>query len=623
MSQPDPVSLLAQDFPPADFEQWRALVDKALKGASFAKRLVTRTADGLALDPLYTPKDALPEAPAPGQLPLVRGRKAEASGFGWDILTLIEEGNPHDANRAILEDLEGGSNGVLIQLAAPAQTGVELKSQQDAAQLLAGVHLDLASVAFKGGAGSLAWAGHVIDALPALGGTQGQRRLALNLDPIGTLARLGTAGQPIAQALVEAVAIAGKLHAAETNATSLLVDGTIAHEAGGSEGQELAFMAACLVAYLKAFDDAGVAPEAALPQIAVALSADTDIFLTTAKFRAARQIVARIAEACGAGTVASAVSLGAVTSARMMTRVDPYTNVLRTTVATSGAAFGGADAILVLPFTHALGAPTAFSRRLARNSQIVAQEESNLGRVVDPAGGSWYVEQTTQQLAARAWDLFQHIEKEGGIVAALASGNVQDQIEQTVTERAKAIATGRIELTGVTTFPNLAPDGIDVAARTTPTPILVPLEVKILAPISLAAPFEHLRAASATAPKVFLASLGSVAEHTSRANYILNLLASGGISCVAPGSVETAQEAASAFATSGCSVAVLASSDAVYATHAVDTARSLKAAGAGHVALAGRPGEHEAAWREAGVDSFIFAGQDRVALLTELHGLSA
>ena len=404
-------------------------------------------------------------------------------------------------------------------------------------------------------------------------------------------------------------------------ARTLLVDATIPHDAGASEAQELAFMASALVMYLRAFEAAGVSPASALPQINIHIAVDTDLFLSAAKLRAARTVIARIASVTGGAEAAAKIRLTAITSARMMARRDPWTNMLRTTAATAAAAFGGADAILALPFTHALGASDAFSRRIARNSQIIAQEDSHLGRVADPAGGSWYVEQATREIAEKAWTLFQAIEAVG-LEAALVSGKLQDEIAATQEQRAKAIATGRSELTGVSAFPLLGADGVTVVPRPAAPPIATQPVVRPLAPVRLCAPFEALRDradAAAVRPEVFLAALGAIGDHTARSAWIRNLLASGGLGATPADGYPTAADAAAAFKASGARVAVIASSDAVYAVEAETTARALKAAGATQIAMAGRPGDRETAYRAAGIGRFIFAGQDMLEMLSALH----
>ena len=618
------IAALASGFDAASLDQWRALVDKALKGGDFDKRLVARLPDGLAIKPLYTRADAGAEAAAPGFAPFTRGAHGSVDGFGWHILSLIDGGDAASANRAILADLEGGSNGILLTCAAPGQPGVPISSPSDAATLLSGVHLDFASLDLDAGLAATTIARHILDALPALDGTPGRRNLAFNLDPLGCLARYGFTGEPIAAALTRATALAKEIRATEPSARTLLINAALYHEAGASESQEAALLAATLAAYLRAFESAGVSPAQALPQLNVRLAVDTDIFLTAAKLRAARTLVARISSACGAPEAASHVRLTTITSARMMAKRDPWTNMLRVTAATSASAFGGADALCVLPYTHALGSSDAFSRRIARNTQIVAQEESHLGRVLDPAGGSWYVEQATHEIATAAWSLFQEIEAAGGLASALTSGLIQDRIAAVSAARTKAIATGRTELTGISAFPLLGPDGVTVAPRPPALALTHTPEIRPLAPIRLAAPYEQLRDAAdaaRTPPAVFLAALGAIPDHTARSTWVRNFLASGGISAQPTDGYTTPEDASAAFISSGARVAVIASSDAVYATHAIATARALKAAGATHIALAGRPGDSEPALKAAGIDRFLYAGQDAVQTLTQLQAV--
>ena len=387
-------------------------------------------------------------------------------------------------------------------------------------------------------------------------------------------------------------------------------------------------MLATLVAYLRACEAAGLAPAEALPKIVVGIAADDDHFLTFDKLRAARRLIWKVAEASGAGEAAAKVRIASATSFRMMARRDPWTNILRTTIACAGAVIGGADSIVVLPFTVALGKPDRFARRIARNVQIVLQEESNLGRVADPAGGSWYVEKLTDDVAQAAWKVFQDIEGKGGMAAALASGHVQDMIAATAAARDKAIATGRMELTGVSAFPLLGDDGVKVEPWTAPKAAAAAyaVTVKALRSHRLAQPFEDLRDAADAArtagkePTVFLASLGEIVQHNVRSTWVQNYLASGGIACLKSDGYASAEEAATAFKASGATVACICSSDAVYAERAEATARALKAAGAKTLLMAGRPGDKEAAFKAAGVDQFLFAGGDAVATLKGLLG---
>ena len=617
---------LASGFTPATYEKWRQLVDKALKGADFERRLVAKTADGLRIEPLYSRADTLPGAQAavPGKAPFTRGTHAAAQNLGWQIHQRVVEADPKAANKTILEELEGGANGAVLQITGPGQNGIRIASADDAAETLPGVLVDYAPIQILGGVAGLEAARHYLRALAALkreaGGTAVSR---LNVDPIGTFARFGATWAPVEQAVADTVKLSAEVRKAERPLTTILVDATVPHEAGASEAQELAFLAASLVAYLRAFEKAGTKPKDAFPQIAFAVSVDTDLFLNAAKVRAARKIIARIAEASGAS--AASTHITAVTSARMMAKRDPWTNMLRTTAACAAGAFGSADAVTVLPFTWALGIPDRFARRIARNTQLVLQEESQLGRVADPIGGSWYVEKLTDELATRAWTIFQDLEAEGGIIAALSSGGLQDDIAKIAEMRAKNIATGRIELTGVSVFPFLGNDGVKIPPF--PATAAAPQEtVRALTPHRLGEAFEKLRdagdaflAKTGKRKRVFMANLGEIAEHNRRSQWMWNFLATGGIEGLTSDGYQSPAEAAEAFKASGAKIACICSSDDVYALQAEAAAKALKAAGAARVFLAGRPGEAEAALRAAGVDGFLYAGQDAIATLEGLH----
>ena len=619
---------LAADFEPATREMWLALVDKAIKGGDFETRLVSRTADGLRIEPLYTRAEWREETNAamPAAAPFTRGTRATVEGLGWEIHQLVAEPDPEAASTALLEELEGGANGIVLQIRAPGQFGVRIASAEDMARVLSGVHLDLAAVQLKAGLSGNAAVRHFLAALPLAGARPGTARGFLNLDPIGAMARWGTLPAPIDEALAEAMALAREARHSVPALRTVCIDAAIYHEAGCSEGQELAALAATLVAYLRTFEAAGTAPADAIEHLSFVLAADTDQFLTIAKLRAARRLIWRIADAAGAGPAAAKLHLTATTSGRMMAKRDPWTNMLRTTLACAGAGLGGADAITVAPFTWALGRPTAFARRIARNIQIVLQEECSLGRVLDPSGGSWYVERLTDDLARTAWRRFQEIEAKGGIIAALADGFVQDQIAATAEARARAIATGRVEQTGVSAFPLLGGDGVEVAPHPAPPPITGKQMARPLTPHRAAEPFEALRdaadahaARSGRPPHVFLANLGQIADHTSRSAWVKNYLAAGGIEALTSDGYANAEAAAAAFKASGAGAACICSSDAIYAEQAVAGAKSLKAAGAGLVLMAGRPGESEAALKAAGVDQFLFAGTDAVATLKGLQ----
>lgn len=613
------VEPLSGDFAPATGEAWRKLVDKVLKGGDFEKRLVARTADGIAVQPLYVRSDR----------PVNAGRALPATGMSpghWDIRQRHALVDPKAANAAILEDLEGGVSSVLLQIEAPGQAGLPATSAalQGA---LAGVLLDACGVALDAREGAPETARALIEVWQAAGVAAAHRQGAFNYDPLGVLAATGSLREPLETALVKAAGILGDAEGMP-HVTALVADGRPYHEAGASEAQELAAMLATLVAYLRACEAGGRAPAAALPKIAIGLAADADLFLTIAKLRAARRLVTRVAESCGAAKVAALVPLTVSTSARMLAARDPWVNILRTTIATAGAAFGGASAMTVLPFSWALGQPDGFARRVARNTHLVLQEESSLARVADPAGGSFYMERLTDDLAKAAWALFQDIEGKGGMATVLQDGSWQAKIGETAAARAKRIATGREQLTGVSAFPLLGDDGVKTVPHpAAPAVVAGKTSVTALKAQRLAEPFERLRdaadahrARTGKRPQVFLASLGDLAVHSARTTWMRNFLAAGGVEAVGDADIYASADAGKAFADSGAAVACLCSSDATYAELGEATAGALKAAGAKQVLLAGRPKDEEAALKAAGVDMFVYAGIDAIDVLTRLHG---
>lgn len=619
---------LMEGFSVPERAQWLALVEKALKGADFERRLVARTADGLRIAPVYGRADA-PQGGSgqqPGAAPYLRGASSATITPPWDIRQIYAETDAAKFNAAVLEDLEGGTTSLKLQIAGPGRCGLA----PDAGTLgaaLKGVMLDVCPIALEAGEATAKAAASLAELWRAVNISDKARLGALNGDPLGTLARSGSLGQPLDAALAEAAGLAkGALGA--PHLTALVADGHPYHAAGASEGQELAIVLATLTAYLRALDAAGIAPADALPKIAINLAVDADQIMGLAKLRAARRLVWQVAEACGAGEAVAQMTFGAETSLRMMAKHDPWVNMLRTTIACATAAMGGAQSIAVLPFTWALGPPDGFARRMARNTHLVLQEESGLGRVLDPAGGSFAIESLTADLAATAWKLFQEIEAAGGMAAALNSGRIQDDIGKVAEARAKQVATGRMEMTGVSAFPKLGDDGVKV----TPWPDVPPpadsgiVRIRRLVARRIAEPFEALRASAeahaartGTPAKVFLACVGDLASHGARATWIANFLAAGGIAVEQSAPLASAEEAPATFETSGATIACICGADATYADLGGPVASALKSSGARRVYLAGRPKGLEAGLQAAGVDAFIYAGTDALETLGALH----
>lgn len=668
------------------YEQWVAEVEKALKGAPFDKRMYTKTYEGVTLKPIYTQQDwpsAGDPSGFPGATPFTRGSTASGGRVnGWDFRQTYLYPDPAKGNEIILHELTLGVTSLLLQFDQasragldgddPAaaeiagQDGIMLYCVDDLDRLLTGVQLDLAPVALRAG-------GQFLPAAALLMALWQRRRTkpadakgAFNADPLGTLAATGSLPTDISTAVAQAAELAKYTAATYPQVTALAVDTSPYHDAGAIETVDLAASMATALAYLKAMTAAGMSIDDACRQIQFIYSVPADQFLGICKLRAARKLWARVAEVCGASEPARAMRLHAVSAYRMMSKRDPWVNMLRTTVACFAAAVGGADAVTINPYDAVLGGPgDELGRRIARNTQIILNEESNLSKVVDPGGGSWYIETRTDELARLAWGEFQAIEKAGGMVQCLTDGSFAEKIAAGYAQREANLAKRRDPLTGVSEFPNIgeapvARESIDFPALRTAaagrlsakrdsegaTSALAavksggdglvaaaaagasisgmakalagaPVTISPLPKHRLAEQFEALRDASEAfkvktgkSPAIFLANLGTIAQHTGRATFSKNFFEVAGIETISNEGFSDAAACTAAFKASGAKVAILCSSDGVYEELAVPTAQALKSAGCSYLFLAGAPGDKKDLYTGAGVDDFIFMGCD-------------
>ena len=609
----------AADFPATNEADWRKLVEAALKGGSFEKRLVSRTYDGLRVEPLY--------GRAAGAKPIA-GRKAAAA---WTLMQRVDHPDPAAANAQALQDLENGATGLTLVFASSLNAngyGLDA-SPETIARALDGVELNAGiTIDFNLSPATRTAVQHFAALVKARKLAPASVDMRASINPIGGLAATGTSPMPWSELSKLVTANIRILAEQGYRGPFAVADGRIIHNAGGSEAQELAFAIAAAVDCLRALETGGVPLEAARSMIYFRLAADADEFLTIAKFRAIRKLWARVEAACGLAPKPTIVA--AETAWRMMTQRDPYVNMLRTTVAVAAAGLGGADNIVVLPHTAALGLPDASARRVARNTQLILLDESNLAKVADPAAGSGAIEDLTSKLAAAAWALFQEIEKVGGAWASLESGLLQREVAAVRAERQKAAARRKDAMTGTSDYPNLSENSaavLDVAPVTPPKEGGAVPTIEPLPSIRLAEPFEALRDKSdailkktGARPKVFLANLGRLADFTARAMFAKNFYEAGGIEALGNDGFKDQAEMVAAFKASGAKLACLTSSDKVYEAQAVGAAKALTAAGA-TVHLAGRGGEQEADLRQAGVKAFIFVGCDVVSTLRGAHDI--
>jgi methylmalonyl-CoA mutase len=642
---------LAADFPQATREQWLKRVEGVLKGADFQKKLVSRSHDGIDVQPLY-PK-------AEGSAPIAR----EEAGR-WRVSQRVDHPDPQKAYELALLDLEGGADALtLVTHKAPSAHGfgVRIDSLDDLDRTLSGVMLDLIHLRLDAGGHGRQMAALVLALAERRGHNPSDLSLDLGLDPIGAMAAQGRMS-------ASWDAVAGRMgdtlsHLSDQGfaGRAFLADGRVYHEAGASEAQELAGVLATGVGYLRALETGGHSLDAARRALSFLLVADADEFLTVAKLRALRRLWAQVEQACGLEP--RPIRLHAETAWRMTTRRDPWVNMLRTTVAAFSAGIGGADAITVLPFTAALGLSDAFARRIARNIQLILLDEANLARVADPAAGAGGFEALTDALCERAWGLFQEIEREGGILESLKGDRLQARIAAVRAQREKAVATRREPITGTSEFPNINEAEVSVllpmpAAQASPASALpsaptsaetsfaslarmagqgatlpqlagtasgpVPVAIAPLPSLRTAEPFERLRnradaylAKTGSRPKVFLANLGPISAFTARATFAKNFFEAGGIEAIMTDGFSDQDELRQAYSDSRAKLSCICSTDEIYERHAAETAETLRSAGSNLIYLAGRPGDHEAAWTHSGITGFIFAGCDTLKVLSQ------
>ena len=583
--------------------------DPAELGAEPERALDSETYEGFPIRPLYTEADELAEPALPGRWPFVRGGDALRDvKSGWKVAEVFPAGasSVEQTNGAILLGLTEGVSALSLRL---GPGGID---PADLDRALEGVYLDLVPLVVEVTGDGPVYRATAEALLGMLAGLDGDQRSRLSVDLGGDplVAPLADRAAPTLADVTDVAAAVAEGHDGHVRAVT--VDGPALHDLGANASWELGAAIGAGVAYLRILTDAGLPVATALRQIAFRVAADDDQFMTIAKLRAVRQLWARVAEVAGAPE-AGAATVHAVTSLPMMAQRDPWVNMLRTTVAAFGAGVGGADTVLVHPFDVAIeggfpGTARTFARRIARNTQLLLLEESHLGRVLDPAGGSWFVEDLTRSVAEEAWRNFQEIEAAGGFEAAREQ--VQARIAEVAQRRSVDIAHRRTAVTGVNEFPNLAE---------VPLPQGDPLPTVR----RYAADFEALRdrsdaylARTGSRPTAVLLPLGPLAEHNIRTTFAANLLASGGIDAVNPGTVTADTVAAVLADGAGAEVAVLCGTDARYGQEVAAVVAAARAAGADHILLAGP--EKAVAGAEPTPDGYVTAKIDAVAVLSDL-----
>ena len=664
-------------FPPVTKAEWLAKVEADLKGAS-PDRLRSTGPGGLVVEPLYTREDPAGASPAgfPGVPPYIRG---SAPAGAWIIRQEYDDPRPAVCKQQIEQDLAHGVEGIWVRLGP--RSGCRIFTMSELEELFSSVDLQSTSVWVDGGADGLATAAGLLAIATRKGVAHDVLRGGFGLDPVGLLARDGRiqGGLNARLAGLRDLGFWCAEHASGMRAVS--VSGDPYDGGGASTAQELAYTVATGLEYLRQLTDAGLSVDQAAKQIGFSYAISGDFFTQIAKLRAARWVWAKVVTAAGGQADAAAMAIHCRTSRFTKTERDPWVNMLRVTAECTAAVLGGAQSVATLPFDCVIGPPDALSQRVARNTQVVLREESHLDAVADPAGGSWFVENLTNDLARAAWSELQRVEASGGIVAALGSGYVVTAVSEVAAGRRKSLARRKTPIVGVSEYPNLSEasverepvsaeqvrdlvkgslDRLDLGAhrdallalsKTVADPgrkLGALVEAAMAATTSgtdmygVAAVLQHgqpsfhvepipqWRAAEAweqlrrrsdaceVRPTAFLANLGSIPSHKARSTWVQNLLAGAGIGAVPNDGFHDAAGLARAFEESRAPLAVVCGSDADYESMLEPAVAALKRAGCSRLLVAGRPKVDEAVLRDSGVSDFVFVGADVLGVMSDV-----
>ena len=674
------------EFTPPTDEEWKAACEALLKGAPFEKKMFTKTYEGITFDPMYTRKhteEILPKSVMPGMGDYLRG--IDAAGYigkPWGIAQACDETLPSENNELLRHENDKGATIYHIVLDSASRAGVDARQAErvgdtgtsvttveDMHTLLDGLDLAKFPLYVYAGANAVPLLALVAAARRAAGEAVGKLHGIIGSDPIGALVTDGKLSASL-EAHYDSLAAAARW--AVKNAPRLrtvFVRSDVYSSGGANDVQEVATCLATATAYLRALCERGLTIDEAASQIAFCFSMGANFFLQIAKLRAVRPLWAQIVKAFGGSAEAQKMHIHARPALFFKTIYDPYVNMLRNTTEIFSGVVGGIDSFESAPFDEPIRKGDEFSRRIARNVQIMLQEEFGLLQPIDPAGGSWAVETLTRQMKEKIWAAFQGIEKEGGIAAALRAGTVQEGIAKVLADRFKNADLRRDRIVGNNMYPNMTETLLETRAEDTAAlkaqrtkdieAYLSDIDTKhrdealaafkadgsvqnaveaalagatiaelmavltagkgaetvaAIAPHRWSERFEALRrrtedykAAKDDNVKIFLANMGPIPQHKARADFTTGFLQVGAFEVLGNDGFKTVDEAAEAARASGADAVVICSTDATYPEIVPALAPKLhKVLPQARVFLAGAaPKDLLETYKEAGIDEYI------------------
>lgn len=597
-------------FAPSSHDEWVAATLKSLKGKPFEK-LIKTTYEGFDVQPMYRADDIENIAhkdTVPGQYPYVRGTHVDGyQSQPWHVAQGINLSDPRAFNTALKHDLERGQTTIYIN-----ENTVPLNSIEDANVIFADIDLTQHPIFIEADSR----ASHIYQVMAAYLGNNGIELLrgCIGYDPLHQLAMSGNVSSEI---FVHMSALLTRAYGQSPDLDTIAVRTTAYHNAGANAVQELAIAIATGVSYISEMLEYEHHINTIAQNMRFFLTVGENFFMEIAKLRAIKMIWAQIVREFGGDDEAAKIKLHVSTGLRNKTRHDPYVNMLRVTTEAMAGAMGGVDSMSVTPFDQPFGQSDDFSRRIARNAQLILQEEVNLVNVIDPAGGSWYIEHLTNQLAQSAWDFFQQIESQGGMSQALQDGFIQSEIQTVADQHRKNISSRKDVLVGTNMYPNLDEPMPDDRNSTSEKNIVpsddLMIEATPLIPVRFSEAFEQLRANAEQYkqqhghhPQIFLANIGELYEYKVRMDFTRGFYEVGGFELIDNGGYADIEGAVTATVASHAQAVVICSTDTKYEEIVPEFATKLKAENPEYVIiLAGYPQDKIDEYRDAGVDDFI------------------
>ena len=669
MPTPAHAELLLAEFPEHTYEQWHQAAEALLKGASFEKLLVSKTYEDITIQPIYRSEDIADlehRKHLPGSGSQVRA--SQRGGFlktGWEVSQELITRCPAKFNQLALEGLRGGQSELNIpvterrlQPACISSPGLVLKNLSSLQTALTDIDLGAISTFWRAGSNTIPVAAMVFAAANQRGLDLATMRGCFENDPLGDLARHGNLEAGLGLRLDHLAALTGFASAKAPHIQTISVQGDVYHNGGASATQELGYAIATLVSYIDELQTRGIAPATAFQHVRLCLAVGSDYFMEIAKLRAARWLVSKVAAAYG--VTQPNIHIHASTSRWNKTTYDANTNMLRVTAEAFAAVVAGVDSLHIGPYDELVGGGDAFSRRIARNIHIILREECGLDRVIDPAGGSNYIEWLTDQVAAKSWTIFQEVDAQGGMLAGLESGRIQAAVSAVCNTKLQNIRRRKDKLVGCNMYPDLkgkkitpptitaphAPAGPATGSSFQPQassssaamvaeavaaalngsttadigagcaiqqPSAPALTIAPIPQRRAAEEYEALRDAAAAfalssgaPPAILQLNIGPSGRYRLRADWTASFFEAAGFAVDGSRDFAAVADAAQAAAASSSSIAVITSDDATYLESVAPLATAVKAARPDLTLLvAGAPGDNEAAWRAAGVDNFV------------------